>query len=128
MNDIIADLITRIRNGSLANKLEILVLKSNYSIHFLNILEKEGFIRGYKISKEKPTHLIVLLKYFNSKPVISKFKKISTKSRRLYISVVELWRLNNAFGILIISTTKGLMTDKQARQLKLGGEVVAYIE
>ncbi len=128
MNDIIADLITRIRNGSLANKLEILVLKSKYTIYFLNILEKEGFIRGYKISKDQPYYLIVLLKYFESKPVISKFKKISTKSKRLYISVPELWRLNNAFGILIISTTKGLMTDKEARQLKLGGEVIAYLE
>lgn len=128
MNDIIADLIARIKNGSLANKLEIDVLKTKYSIHFLEVLEKEGFIRGYKLSKEKPNYLIVLLKYFESKPVISKFKKVSTKSRRIYISVTELWRLNNAFGILILSTTKGLMTDKEARRLKIGGEVIAYIE
>jgi small subunit ribosomal protein S8 len=128
MNDIIADLIIRIKNGSLANKLEIFVFKTKYSICLLNLLEEEGFIRGYKISKEKPNYLIVLLKYSENKPVISKFKKVSTKSRRIYISISELWRINKAFGILIISTTKGLMTDKNARRLKLGGEVIAYIE
>lgn len=128
MNDIIADLIARINNGIKSEKLSVFVLKSKNSIRFLTLLENEGFIRGFKFSKEKPNHVLVLLKYTETESVIKKFKKVSTKGRRIYIPVSVLWRLNHGWGTLFISTTKGLITDEQARHLRLSGEVIAYIE
>lgn len=128
MNDIIADLIARINNGIRAKRLDVLVLKSNYSVRFLEVLEAEGFIRGYKFDIKTPNHLVVLLKYTENEPVIKKLKKISTKGRRIYTSVNTLWRLNHGWGTFIISTTEGLLTDEEAREYCLGGEIIAYIE
>jgi small subunit ribosomal protein S8 len=128
MGDILADLITRLRNGQMANRLEVSVLKTNYSVLFLDLLKKEGFIRGYKFNEKTPNEILVLLKYHKGKAVIKKINKVSTSGRRIYIKVDVLWRLNHGFGCLILSTTKGLITDETARELRLGGEVIAYLE
>ena len=128
MNDTLSDLITRIRNGQLANRLEIFVLKTKISILFLDILMKEGFIRGYRFSTDQSHHIVVLLKYYQNQPTIRKIKRISTPSTRIYANLNTLWKLQNGFGSLILSTTKGLMTDETARRLQIGGEVLAYIE
>lgn len=128
MTDILADLIARINNGQLARKSSIFVKKSKFCISILEILEREGFIRGYKFSMEQPYEMIVLLKYSKGKPVIQKFKKISKKSSRVYTTSEVLWRIKNGLGIYILSTTKGVVTDRAARTYRLGGEVLAYIE
>jgi small subunit ribosomal protein S8 len=128
MTDVIADFIVRIKNGQLAKKGAVFVRKSKYSLVILEILEREGFIRGYKFSAGRPYEIAVLLKYHKGKPVIRKFKKISKKSSPIFISSYVLWRLNKGIGLFIVSTSKGVMTDKSARQHRLGGEVVAYIE
>ena len=89
---------------------------------------QEGFIRGYRYCDQKPHHMVVLLKYNNGFPTIKKIKKISTKSVRIYVNLDMLWKLENGFGTLILSTTKGLITDETARRFRIGGEILAYIE
>jgi small subunit ribosomal protein S8 len=130
VNDLIADLITRIRNGHTAHLSSILVYNSKFSRRFLDLLYDQGFICGYSINhlKQSQHYLNVYLKYSGGQPTIKKIYKISTKGRRVYCGVAELWRLNHGFGHFIISTTKGLMIDEKARYLRLGGEVIAYVE
>ena len=127
MNDTFSDLITRLRNGQQAKRSEILVLKTKQTILFLDLLIQEGFIRGYKFLESHPHNILVLLKYSQNKPVIQKIKRISKSSQRIYADLSTLWKLKKGFGCLILSTTKGLMTDNTARHLKIGGEVLVFI-
>lgn len=128
VNDLIADLITRIRNGQQSSLLEVPLLNSKFSRKFLDILIEQGFIRGYHNSSTNFKELIVYLKYHNGQPVIKKIKKISTKSKPIYCGLAELWRLDHGHGFYIVSTSSGLMVDEKARFLRMGGEIIAYIE
>ena len=132
MNDLISDLITRIRNGQMAHLTAIKVCNSKYSRKFLDVLYEEGFICGYSLnyesSKNAEHYLKVHLKYMSGKPSIKKIYKISKNGCRVYCGVAELWRLKHGFGHYILSTSKGLMIDEKARYLRIGGEIIAYIE
>lgn len=133
MNDIISDTLTRIRNSQRLKSPYVYLYTptSKICINLLNILYKEGYIRGYKkiLNKNNQIKIKVLLKYtYDNKPLIKKIQKISKSSKRVYISIKSLWKIKNGLGILIISTNKGLMTDNTARLLNCGGEIICQIQ
>ncbi len=129
VTDTIADMLTRIRNANVMHYQEVLVPKSKMKLEIAKILKEEGFIENYKVLKNDVQGTISLtLKYGpNKERVITGLKRISKPGLRVYAKVDEIPRVLNGLGIAIISTSKGLMTDKKARENKLGGEVLAYI-
>ena len=129
MTDPIADMLTRIRNANVMRYKEVEVPASKIKVEIARILKEEGFISDYKIKKNNVQNIISLnLKYGQNKErVITGLKRISKPGLRVYASVEELPRVLNGLGIAIVSTSKGLMTDKKARKESLGGEVLAYI-
>ena len=129
MTDPIADMLTRIRNANQMRYVEVEVPASNIKVEIARILKEEGFISNYKIKKGDVQNTIVLnLKYGQNKErVITGLKRISKPGLRVYAKASELPKVLNGLGIAVVSTSKGLMTDKDARKQQLGGEVLAYI-
>lgn len=129
VTDTIADMLTRIRNANAMRYTEVSVPASNLKIELARILKEEGFINDYNVVKEDVQGKILLtLKYGEKKErVITGLKRISKPGLRVYAKSDEIPRVLNGLGIAIISTSKGIMTDKEARKQKLGGEVLAYI-
>jgi small subunit ribosomal protein S8 len=130
MTDIIADMLTRIRTA-LVNKTEkISMPNSKMKAAIAEILFKEGYIEGFKVESEEGSvkkNLVLTLKYVSGQSVIMGLKRISTPGLRVYSESIELPKVLNGMGIAVISTNKGVMTDKHARKLNVGGEVLAYI-
>ena len=129
VTDPIADMLTRIRNANQMRYKEVEVPASKIKIEIARILKEEGFIADYKVKKNDVQSIIVLsLKYGDRKErVITGLKRISKPGLRVYAKASELPRVLNGLGIAIISTSHGVMTDKEARKESLGGEVMAYI-
>ena len=129
MTDPIADMLTRIRNANQMRYKEVEVPASKIKISIADILKNEGYVADYKIKKNNVQDIIVLnLKYGQNKErVITGLKRISKPGLRVYAKAEELPRVLNGLGIAIISTSKGLMVDREARKQSLGGEVLAYI-
>ena len=129
VTDTIADMLTRIRNANQMRYEEVKVPASKVKEEIARILKEEGFISDYKIKKNDVQDVIVLnLKYGQHKErVITGLKRISKPGLRVYAKTNEIPKVLNGLGIAIVSTSKGLMTDKEARKEQLGGEVLAYI-
>ena len=129
VTDTIADMLTRIRNANQMRYEEVKVPASKIKEEFARILKEEGFIKDYKIVKDDAQGTIVLtLKYTDKKErVITGLKRISKPGLRVYVKNDEVPKVLNGLGIALISTSKGVMTDKKARELGVGGEVLAYI-
>ena len=129
VTDPIADMLTRIRNANAMKYKEVAMPASKTKTEIARILKDEGFIADYKIRNDKPQKALVLtLKYTNKKErVITGLKRISKPGLRVYTKSNDVPKVLNGFGIAIISTSKGIMTDKEARKQALGGEVMAYI-
>ena len=129
VTDTIADMLTRIRNANQMRYEEVQVPASTIKKEIARILKEEGFIKDYKIVKDDAQGTIVLtLKYTNKKErVITGLKIISKPGLRVYVKNDEVPKVLNGLGIAIISTSKGIMTDKEARKENIGGEVLAYI-
>ena len=129
VTDTIADMLTRIRNANAMRYTEVKVPASKLRIELARILKEEGFIKDYKVMDENVQGMIYLtLKYGENKQrVITGLKRISKPGLRVYAKADEVPRVLNGLGIAIISTSKGIMTDKEARKENLGGEVLAYI-
>ena len=129
VTDPIADMLTRIRNANQMRYKEVEVPASKMKLEIARILKEEGFINDYKVKKNEVQSILVLsLKYSDKKErVITGLKRISKPGLRVYAKACELPRVLNGLGIAIVSTSKGVMTDKQARNESLGGEVMAYI-
>ena len=127
--DKIADMLTRIRNANQMRYKEVEVPASKIKLEIAKILKETGFIVDYKIKKNDTQDTIVLfLKYGQNKErVITGLKRISKPGLRVYANAKEMPRVLNGLGIAIVSTSKGVMTDKEAREANLGGEVLAYI-
>lgn len=129
MSDPIADMLTRIRNGQSADKVSVSMPTSKYKQSIAAVLKDEGYISDWKVEGEGvKKNLVVDLKYYMGKPVIEKIKKISRPGLRIYKSADELPRVIGGMGIAIISTSKGMMTDRTARENGQGGEVVCTVE
>ena len=129
VTDPIADMLTRIRNANAMRYKEVEVPSSKMKVEIARILKEEGFIIDYKVKKNNVQDVIVLsLKYGeNRERVITGLKRISKPGLRVYAKAMDVPRVLNGLGIAIISTSKGIMTDKMARNASLGGGVLAYI-
>lgn len=129
ITDPIADMLTRIRNANSAKHETVDVPASNMKKAIAEILNDEGYIKGYQIIEDGKQGVIrIALKYGNNKEkVISGLKRVSKPGLRIYAGVEELPRVLKGLGIAIISTSKGIMTDKEARKQNIGGEVLAFI-
>ena len=128
MTDPIADMLTRIRNANQMRYKEVEVPASKIKNEIARILKEEGFISDYKVKKNNIQDNIVLyLKYSGKESVITGLKRISKPGLRVYAKADEIPTVLSGLGIAIISTSKGLMTDRDARKASLGGEVLAYI-
>jgi len=128
VTDPIADFLTRIRNAIKANKRKIEIPSSRMKIGLAQILKDNKFIVDFQIEEDKKQNILrLLLKYTNGNPAISGLRRISTPGLRVYAPKDKLPRVLNGYGIAVISTPKGLLTDKQAKKESVGGEVVCYI-
>lgn len=129
MTDPIADMLTRIRNANMVRHEKLEVPASKMKKEIVDILKREGFIRDYEyIEDNKQGVLRVFLKYgANNERVITGLKRISKPGLRVYAKATEVPRVLGGLGIALVSTSKGVMTDKEARQQQVGGEVVAYV-
>lgn len=129
VTDPIADMLTRVRNANQMRYNEVVVPSSKMKIEIAKILKSEGFIADYKVEKgEVQDNIIITLKYGKNKErVISGLKRISKPGLRVYAKAEEIPTVLNGLGISIVSTSKGVMTGKEARKENLGGEVLAYI-
>ncbi|HIX81786.1 MULTISPECIES: 30S ribosomal protein S8 [unclassified Thomasclavelia] len=128
MTDPIADMLTRIRNANRQHHDNVMVPASKLKVGIAEILKNEGFINGYTVEGEAPIQNInISLKYRGNDRVITDLKRISKPGLRVYAKVDEIPKVLNGLGIVILSTSQGLMTDKEARAKKVGGEVLAYI-
>lgn len=128
VTDPIADFLTRIRNASKAKKIRVDIPSSNMKKSLAEILKQQNFINDYTIVEDNKQNILrILLKYTNGKPALSGLKKISTPGLRVYRNADKLPRVLNGLGIAVVSTSKGLLTDKEARSQSVGGEIVCYI-
>ena len=124
MTDPLGDMLTRIRNAQMRRKQFVLTPNSKLRAWVLDVLKSEGYIRSYEIEKNSEgTDLIkVALKYFDGQPVIKELKRVSTPGRRVYMGVDNIPKVRQGLGVAIVSTSKGIMSDTQARQSRVGGE------
>jgi small subunit ribosomal protein S8 len=129
ISDTIADLLTRIRNASTAKHATVDIPASNVKKSITQILADEGYIKDFSIVDDGKQGIIrVTLKYTDGKtPVISGLRRVSKPGLRIYSSCEEMPQVRKGLGIAIVSTSKGIMTDKKARELNVGGEVLAYV-
>ena len=129
VTDTIADMLTRIRNANSMGYEEVTVPASKLKVELARILKEEGFIKEYKVVSEGvEKNILLTLKYGKKKEkVITGLKRISKPGLRVYVKSDEVPKVLNGLGIAIISTSKGIMTDKEARKQNLGGEVLAYV-
>ena len=129
ISDVIADMLTRIRNANSAKHESVDVPASNMKKAIADILKEEGYIAGYQIVEDGKQGIIrITLKYGRGKQrVIQGLRRISKPGLRIYSNCEDMPKVQNGLGIAIISTSKGIMTDKKARELNVGGEVIAFV-
>lgn len=127
MHDPIADMLTRIRNGQRSGKGVVVMPASKLKCAIAEVLKKEGYIQGYNCTGEKNPILEIELKYYAGKPVIEMIKRISRPGLRIYRSSKNIPSVMNGLGITIVSTSHGLMTDRQARANQVGGELLCAV-
>lgn len=128
VTDPIADMLTRIRNANQQRHEEVVVPCSKLKVDLAEILKNEGFIKDYKVVGEGVVkNIIIALKYKGNDRVITGLKRVSKPGLRQYAKVHEIPKVLNGLGIVVLSTSQGLMTDKEARAKQIGGEVLAYI-
>ena len=129
MTDPLGDMLARIRNGQRANKSTITSPASGLRVNVLEVLKREGYIRGYAKADIRPgvVELSIELKYYEGKPVITEISRVSKPGRRVYSKIADLPRVANGLGISILSTPRGVMSDAEARTANVGGEVLCQV-
>jgi len=127
MSDPIADMLTRIRNGQSASKANVAMPASKTKQSIAQVLKDEGYINDFSVSEDAKPELTVSLKYFDGKSVIETIKRMSRPGLRVYKNKDELPNVLNGLGIVIISTSKGMMTDRAARAAGIGGELICSV-
>ena len=127
--DPIGDMITRIRNGQLRLLDNVKIPSSKLRVKILDVLKKEGYISNYKVNDEGKNiqSLLVYLKYNNGSPVIKEINRVSKPGRRIYAKASSIPKIQNGLGVAIVSTSKGIMTDNEARTQKIGGEIICRV-
>ncbi|OGZ35338.1 MAG: 30S ribosomal protein S8 [Candidatus Portnoybacteria bacterium RIFCSPLOWO2_01_FULL_43_11] len=128
MTDPISDMLTRIRNAQAVSHETVSIPFSKFKLNLAKILEKEGLVEGVLIQGRKIKKIIeIKLKYKNKKPVINKLKRISKPGQRIYLNKNMIRPIKQGYGLAVISTPEGLITDKEARKRGLGGEVICEV-
>ncbi len=129
MNDPIADMLTRIRNSSLRGKSTVSTPASKLRVWVLDVLEDEGYIRGYESKTGNDGHpaIEISLKYYDGEPVIRELKRVSKPGRRVYMGVHDIPSVRQGLGVSIVSTPQGVMSDAKARAANVGGEVLCTV-
>lgn len=129
ITDAIADILTRIRNANTAKHATVDVPSSNIKKSITQILVEEGYVKGYQVIEDGKQGIIrITLKYGDNKtPIITGLRRVSKPGLRIYSSCMDMPKVRRGLGIAVISTSKGVMTDKKARELNVGGEVLAFI-
>ena len=129
MSDPIADMLTRIRNAQLVGKTTVAMPGSKLKAAIAKVLKDEGYIDNFEVQniENNKKSLVLTLKYYAGSPVIEKIERVSRPVLRIYKSCDEIPRVMNGLGVAIISTPKGVMTDRKAREGKVGGEVLCYV-
>ena len=127
LQDPISDMLTRVRNAQKANKVSVTMPSSSQKVNIATVLKDEGYIGSFKTSDDLKKELTIELKYYQGKPVIESIKRISKPGLRIFKSKDDLPSINAGLGIAIISTSGGLMTEKQARAAGHGGEVICSV-
>jgi len=128
MSDPIADMLTRIRNAQMAEKVTVAMPSSKLKVALAKVLQDEGYVDGFKVVSDngKPT-LEIGLKYYADRPVIEKIQRVSRPGLRVYKGSEDIPHVMNGLGVAIVSTSKGLMTDRKARANGIGGEVLCIV-
>jgi len=127
MSDPIADMLTRIRNGQAAEKASVSMPASKMKQAIAKVLKDEGYIKDFAVTDGGKPEMTVSLKYFEGRPVIESMKRVSRPGLRIYKNKDELPQVLNGLGIAVISTSKGVMTDREARAAGYGGEVICFV-
>lgn len=128
MNDPIADMLTRIRNGQTVDKTEVVMPSSKLKVAIAQVLKDEGYIDGFSVvNNNGKAELHVGLKYYAGRPVIERLERVSRPGLRVYKNHQTIPQVMNGLGIAIMSTPKGVMTDRKARAAGIGGEVICYV-
>jgi len=127
MQDALADMLTRIRNAQMAEKAVVSMPSSTLKVAVAKVLKGEGYIADFQISSEVKPQLTIELKYFEGRPVIEEVKRVSRPGLRQYKAVEDLPKVRGGLGVSIVSTNKGVMTDRAARAAGVGGEVLCTV-
>lgn len=127
MQDPLADMLTRIRNAQMAEKSVVSMPSSTLKVAVAKVLKDEGYVADFQISSEVKPQLTIELKYFEGRPVIEEVKRVSRPGLRQYKSVDDLPKVRGGLGVSIVSTNKGVMTDRAARAAGIGGEVLCTV-
>jgi small subunit ribosomal protein S8 len=128
MQDPISDMLTRIRNGQSAGKVRVMMPMSKQKLAIAEVLKQQGYIRDFAVEEvEGKSQLGVLLRYFEGRPVIEMLKRVSRPGLRVYKRKDDIPKVMDGLGVAIVSTSKGLMTDRQAREAGHGGEIVCVV-
>ena len=128
MSDPIADMLTRIRNGLARNKVSVSMPSSGLKEAIAKVLQDEGFVDGFEVKKDdQKKTLSITLRYHEGEPVIEQLSRVSRPGRRMYCGANDMPRLNGGLGVIMISTSKGVMSDRQARIEGIGGEIICSV-
>ncbi len=127
MQDPISDLLSGIKNAQARMKNQLILPSSSKKLQLLNLLQRESYIESFEVKEGEKSEVAITLKYFKGKPAIKELKRISRPGLREYVGKKDLPLINGGLGIAVVSTSKGLMTDKEARESGIGGELVCSI-
>jgi small subunit ribosomal protein S8 len=127
MSDPIADMLTRIRNAQMVEKTSVVMPSSKLKVAIAQVLKDEGYIENFAVRGEAKPELEIGLKYYAGRPVIERIERVSRPGLRIYKGRNEIPQVMNGLGVAIVTTPKGVMTDRKARQAGIGGEVLCYV-
>jgi small subunit ribosomal protein S8 len=128
MSDPISDLLTRIRNAQMVSKATVSIPSSKVKVAIAQVLKDEGYIDGFQVNSENgKTELVISLKYYAGRPVIERIERVSRPGLRVYKASAAIPQVMNGLGVAIVTTPKGVMTDRKARATGVGGEVLCYV-
>lgn len=127
MQDPIADMFTRIRNGQAATKVAVTMPSSKVKVSIAELLVKEGFVESYEVAGDIKKELEITLKYFDGKPVVESLQRVSRPGLRIYKKRDDLPKILGGLGVAIVSTSQGVMSDRAARKAGIGGEILGYV-
>lgn len=128
MQDTLADMLTRIRNGQMAGKPDVSMPASTTKAAVAKVLQEEGYVGEFNVSEQDGKKILTIaLKYFEGKPVIEKIKRISSPGLRIYKGAQDIPKVRDGLGVMIVSTNQGVMTDRAARKANVGGELICEV-